>query len=128
MYKRSKKRDLVKSNIINSEDIVNPEDIMNSENIIESDDIIDLDTFNSNKDFISPSKNFGSQWTASEEVTKVSAYKAVLVTNYLYKDILLSEKTEELHILLLRALIYSNISFSFTENLYFNLFLKTLRS
>ncbi|CAG8623301.1 591_t:CDS:2, partial [Gigaspora rosea] len=65
---------------------------------------------------------------ASEEVTEVSPYKAVLVTDYFDKAILSSEKTEELYILLLRALIYGNIPFSFAENPYFILFLKTLRS
>ncbi|CAG8762608.1 17894_t:CDS:1, partial [Racocetra fulgida] len=40
----------------------------------------------------------------SEEVTEVPTHKAVLVTNYFDKAILSSEKTNELHTLLLRAL------------------------
>ncbi|CAG8734038.1 11929_t:CDS:2, partial [Gigaspora rosea] len=106
--------------------IVNPEDIIDSKDIIESNEIIDSNTFVSNEDFISLSKNFGSvrkeaitnhmlklcckisveskiiysqtvNKKASEEVTEVSAYKAVLVTDYFDKAILLSEKTKELY-------------------------------
>ncbi|CAG8817463.1 33801_t:CDS:1, partial [Racocetra persica] len=64
----------------------------------------------------------------SEEVTEVPTHKAVLVTDYFDKAILSSEKTNELHTLLLRALVYSNIPFTFAENPFFILFLKSLRS
>ncbi|CAG8646295.1 26320_t:CDS:2, partial [Dentiscutata erythropus] len=61
----------------------------------------------------------------SEEVTEVPTHKAVLVTDYFDKAILSSEKTNELYTLLLRALVYSNIPFTFAENLFFILFLNS---
>ncbi|CAG8793137.1 12624_t:CDS:2, partial [Dentiscutata erythropus] len=62
----------------------------------------------------------------SEEVTEVPTYKAVLVTDYFDKAILSLEKTNELYTLLLRALVYSNISFTFAENSFFILFLNEI--
>lgn len=64
----------------------------------------------------------------TEQVTEISTHKAVLVSDYFDKATMSSEKTADLHTLLLRALVYGNISFSFVENPFFILFLNNLRS
>ncbi|CAG8838794.1 4512_t:CDS:2, partial [Gigaspora margarita] len=61
-----------------------------------------------------------------EQVTESSMHKAVLITDHFDKATMLLEKVDELHTLLLQALIYSNIAFSFVENLFFILFVKNL--
>ncbi|CAG8819417.1 9163_t:CDS:2, partial [Cetraspora pellucida] len=102
------------------------ENITESEDFIEFKDIIDSDTLDLDKDFISLPKNFSTHWTGFLQVTEVPTHKAVLVTDYFDKAILSSEKTNELHTLLLQALVYSNIPFTFAENPFFILFLKSL--
>ncbi|CAG8855320.1 31024_t:CDS:1, partial [Gigaspora margarita] len=63
-----------------------------------------------------------------EQVTEISTHKAVLVTDYFDKAMMLPEKASALHTLLLQALVYGNVPFSFIENPFFILFLNNLRS
>ncbi|CAG8842260.1 31722_t:CDS:1, partial [Racocetra persica] len=63
-----------------------------------------------------------------EQVTEISTHKVVLMTDYFDKSTIPPEKATELHTLLLRALLYGNIPFSFIENPFFILFLNNLRS
>ncbi|CAG8652239.1 16256_t:CDS:2, partial [Racocetra persica] len=50
-----------------------------------------------------------------EQVTEISTHKAVLMTDYFDKSTIPLEKATELHTLLLRALLYSNIPFNTNE-------------
>ncbi|CAG8452847.1 648_t:CDS:2 [Dentiscutata heterogama] len=54
-------------------------------------------------------------------------HKAVL-TDFFNKTMILSDKIDKLHTLLLRSLIYSNVAFQFVENPFFALFLNKLYS
>ncbi|CAG8848489.1 33934_t:CDS:2, partial [Gigaspora margarita] len=63
-----------------------------------------------------------------EQVTEISTHKVVLVTDYFDKATMLPEKASALHILLLQALVYGNVPFSFIKNPFFVLFLNNLRS